>query len=107
MIFNSAFEALSSQSFFIQAVISFILNGLLNGFIAWSTFSGMGKLSDAASFPAITIWSWNAELNTCGVMDVLLTASLMAFFTVLLGSPGIKANVRKNKCEVRDKTKWQ
>ena len=96
MLFTSAHKALRTPYFFLQAAISFVLNGMFNGLIAWGTFSSSGKVADPALFPGIPVWSWSTKINSCGAMDVLLTTFAMGFFTVLLGSAGIRKDARKS-----------
>lgn len=99
-MFETAGQALSSKAFIGQACISFVINGAINGVIAWATMSNWGQREETLQYPSIPVWRWSYELNSCGCLDVLLTTFFIAYFSVLLGTAGVRKDVREKKCEM-------
>lgn len=99
-MFETAGQALSSKAFIGQACIAFVINGAINGVIAWATMSSWGQRQETLQYPSIPVWRWSYELNSCGCLDVLLTTFFISYFSVLLGTAGVRKDVREKKCEV-------
>ena len=98
MAYKTARAALNSPTFFVQAFLTIVINCIVNIGIPYATYSNWGARDHAEQFPAIGMWRWNFEVQSCIGLDIFLTHFLLGMMCTWAGSGGAQKDVRERKC---------
>jgi hypothetical protein len=104
MVYKTVREAFRSKTFAGQMIMTAIINFGVNFGFEWASMSEWGARKNTAAWPALTMWTLDADINSCIGMDLLITAFMIGFMCMLLATGGTQKEVREKKCEVLDPT---
>lgn len=93
---TSAWEALSTATFRVNVIASMIINFAVNFGFEWATLSQWGKI-EVKDFPRLYMTKWNYTVNSCILMDMLLTAFFIGSLTTLFATNGVVQDIKKGK----------
>lgn len=87
---------MNTGTFIANIIISVLINFGINFGFGWATVSKWGRLQQG-HFEGMPVWVMNPEINSCIILDMMLTCFFMGFFTVLLATDGIVRDIKDGK----------
>jgi hypothetical protein len=100
MGYTNARDVFLKSTYIPQTILSCCINFGINFGLAWASYSNWGKRGhDYDTWPSISVWKWNYDVNSCMALDLFMTAFLMGFFCTLLATGGAQKDVKDKKCE--------
>jgi len=101
-MFLTARDAYKSTTFAVQLTITVLINFGINFGLEWAFMSQWGKVRDTAAWPRIPALRFEAPLNSCLALDLLLTPFMIGWLCTLAATDGTQKEVREKKCQVLD-----
>lgn len=95
-VMHSLGEASTTLTFRVNLIITMVINFAVNFGFEWASLSQWGKIK-AEDFSDLYMIKWNYTVNSCILMDMLLTAFLISSLTTLFGTNGIVQDIKKDK----------
>jgi hypothetical protein len=74
----------------------------INFGLEWAFMSGWGKVPDHSAWPGIPAMRFEAPLNSCLLLDALLTTFAIGSLCCAAATDGTQKEVRDKKCDVLD-----
>lgn len=93
-VMGSLAEATTTLTFRVNFIISLLINFGINFGFEWASLSQWGKIAPE-DFSSLYITKWNYTVNSCILMDLLLTMFIIASATTLFGTNGIVQDIKK------------
>jgi len=101
-MFPTAAAAYRSPTFAVQLAITMLINFGVNFGLEWAFMSQWGKQPNTALWPRIPALRFEAPLNSCLALDLLLTPFMIGWLCTLFATDGTQKEVREKKCDVLD-----
>ncbi|KAA0154434.1 hypothetical protein FNF31_06315 [Cafeteria roenbergensis] len=93
-VMPTLWDATKTLTFRVNIVISMIVNFGVNFGFEWASLSQWGTIKPE-DFSRLYVIKWNSTVNSCILMDMLLTCFLIGSLTVLFGANGIVQDIKK------------
>lgn len=102
--YTTVSAAYRSPTFAGQLIVTMLINFGVNFGIEWATMSEWGKKRDPAAWPGIAAVRMDTAVNSCLILDMLLTTFSCGFLCTLLATGGTEKEVREKKCLMLEPT---
>lgn len=110
MPYTNARDVIFKTYYFGQLAVNIVINGVINGVLAYGTYSNWGSRKEVETWPEVYVWKVNPETNSCAALDVALTCFFIGCMCTLFGTGGVIKDVKDKKVDVMDtavtKTRW-
>lgn len=102
MPYTNARDVIFKTYYFAQLGVNVVINGLINGVLAYGTYSNWGSRKEPATWPGVWVWKMNSETNSCAALDIILTCFFIGCMCTLFGTGGVMKDVKDKKVDIMD-----